>query len=208
MIVGLSGKKRHGKDTIAEALEDEGFTILRFSQPIKDTLLLLNPIVYFDKVSGQTVRYAQLVEWFGPDKAKDCPEVRLLQKRMGTEAGREGPLGADVWVHAFEQQLEDGVNYVIADVRFLNEAALVRRHGGEIWRVNRPGFDDGDNHDSETQLDDYPFDRVFTNAGPVEQLQTLARDCAREAMLNRALAPSAASNASDGSAATRIRVLP
>ena len=61
---------------------------------------------------------------------------------------------------------------IITDVRFPNEAELVRELDGVLIRVERDtGLDD--THDSETALDDYDhFDFRLKNDGSLDDLET------------------------------------
>lgn len=66
---------------------------------------------------------------------------------------------------------------VVDDVRFLNEAEAVRRHGGIMVRVVRPGFDADAQHRSEGGLDAYEgFDHVIYNDGSLEELRHTVDD--------------------------------
>jgi hypothetical protein len=60
---------------------------------------------------------------------------RWIMQRVGTEAMRKNVLD-DVWVRALERQLTAG-RFAVADVRFPNEADMIRRLGGEVWLVQR-----------------------------------------------------------------------
>jgi len=82
----------------------------------------------------------------------------------------------------------DYPNWIITDVRFPNEAQAIKDRGGIVIRVNRfkiitktlpdgtecsfipnPLFD-GEEHPSETALDDYEFDHVIDNNGSIDEL--------------------------------------
>ena len=83
-------------------------------------------------------------------------------------------MGDDVWVVAALRKMENfKENYVITDVRFENEAVMVRQLGGEIWRIQRPGIQAVNNHVSELEMDGYKFDRVLRNEGTLEELESL-----------------------------------
>jgi len=93
---------------------------------------------------------------------------------LGTEYGRQS-VHPEVWLMCWEratrQKLDAGIPVVVDDVRFPNEAALVRRLGGELWRIERPGTERGPAHASEGGLDDYPlFDRRLVNDGTLIDL--------------------------------------
>lgn len=61
---------------------------------------------------------------------------------------------------------------VITDVRFPNEAAMVRQLGGQIWQIKRPGYEAGSTgHASDTDGSEFGPDRVVVNSGSLEDLR-------------------------------------
>jgi hypothetical protein len=58
---------------------------------------------------------------------------------------------------------------VLTDVRYENEAEAVRSHGGQIWRVTRPGTA-ADGHSSETTVDAIRPNFYLRNDGSFEAL--------------------------------------
>lgn len=168
-ILGVSGKKRAGKDTIADHLvAQHGFTKVSFADAVKETALAINPIIEPYGVNGGVKRLSYFVGEFGWEKAKDHPEVRGFLQRYATEAVRS--LMPDFWLDvAMKVALGTDGRVVIPDVRFPNEAAEIQDHGMLI-RVNRPGLDFTDTHLSEIALDDWPHDDVIENDGTIEDL--------------------------------------
>jgi len=68
-------------------------------------------------------------------------------------------------------------DWFITDVRFPNEADIIREKGGIMIRVNRIGADCSDLHPSETALDNYPlFDYVIDNDGDLINLYHSLQD--------------------------------
>jgi len=138
MIIGITGRAQHGKDSTGQVLVYEyDFTRYAFADQLKSMALVLNPFVE----SKYTLRLYQLVQDQGWDEAKKNPEVRRFLQVLGTEAVREH-LGEDAWVEALDKRLnDDGLkrsdNIVITDVRFPNEAQYIKRNGGQLWRVKR-----------------------------------------------------------------------
>jgi hypothetical protein len=63
-----------------------------------------------------------------------------------------------------------GIDVVVDDVRFPNEAELIRRLGGEVWCVERPAVLRTTTHASEGSLDDFVFDRRIVNDSGLIQL--------------------------------------
>lgn len=178
LIVGVSGKKRAGKDTIAELLTSEhGFTRVAFADAVREVLYETNPMLWslrwlWRTLRGNPMRVAELVDTLGWEQAKAQPEVRRLLQRLATEAARK-VLGPSIWVTTgMAKVAEVDGPVVITDVRFANEVAAIRAAGGVLIRVNRPSIVSRDTHKSEVELDDYDdFDAVLVNDGTVADLQ-------------------------------------
>lgn len=67
--------------------------------------------------------------------------------------------------------------FVITDVRFPNEAAMVRQLGGQIWQIRRPGYEaGGTGHASDTAGDEFAPDRVVVNSGSLGDLRECVLD--------------------------------
>jgi hypothetical protein len=119
--------------------------------------------------------------------------VRDFLQKLGTDGLRQG-LHENVWVNALmadyqpitEQSyvMEDGSlfdmrdlkghplypDWIITDTRFPNEADAVKKSGGTLIRVDRPGITPVNAHPSETGLDNYQFDEYITNDGDLKKL--------------------------------------
>lgn len=171
MIIGLSGKARAGKDTVAAILvEDYGFTRLAFADVIKACVYTLDPII---SLSGLRLQY--LVDSNGWEAAKEFPEVRRLLQVFGSEVGRE-LIDEQIWIEMTMSGIKAGSNIVISDVRFKNEAEEIKYQGGQVWRITRAINADNDNHLSETQLDSWNFDHYVPNNGTMEDLKKEVKD--------------------------------
>ena len=100
--------------------------------------------------------------------------ARHMMQTLGTEWGR-ACIHPDFWVMIARAEtqriLADGGCAVIDDVRFPNEAAMIRDLGGELWRIDRPGVSYSDSHKSEGGLEDITPDRVIVNDGTITQLR-------------------------------------
>jgi len=182
LILGLTGRKRSGKSTVARLLvERHGFRELSFAARLKRIAADVNPMVHYidthnlsdtdrellaNGVTPGPVYLLDALRVLGEERAKDeLPEVRRFYQRLGTE-GVRGNLGEDTWVNLTEREIR-AAGYarrlVFPDVRFDNEARLIRWFGGTVVEVQRPAAipDTADNHRSE-QLEVTP-DRVVTN---------------------------------------------
>src|SRR5690606_25312219 len=66
----------------------------------------------------------------------------------------------------------DGYGVVVPDVRYPNEVDAIRRAGGTVIQVVRPGRpDDGDRHASETALDGIVFAATIINDADLDTLK-------------------------------------
>ncbi|HVE24374.1 MAG TPA: hypothetical protein VNC22_03175 [Sporichthya sp.] len=177
-LIGLIGKKRVGKDTAAKFLiEDHGFVRYAFADPLKATMLDLNPYLPPTAYPGNLspsgpTRFRDLVEAVGEDAAKALsPEVRRLWQAHGV-AMRER-VDPDIWLRAtMERVAAEDRPVVITDVRFPNEAAAIQAAGGRLVRVTRASAPNDDSHLSETALDAWLCDAVIANDGSVEALRS------------------------------------
>jgi hypothetical protein len=117
------------------------------------------------------------------DKEAIIPELgvsaRHMLQTLGTEWGR-ACIHPDFWVMIARTKaqriLADGRSVVIDDVRFPNEAAMIRDLGGELWRIDRPGITYNCDHSSEGGLEDITPDRVIVNDGTIAQLMEKVYD--------------------------------
>jgi len=195
LVIGVMGKKRHGKDTFASRLITEhGFTRLAFADPMRDGIYGLNPLVrieddevgplaaaaYPDSIGfreGRMIRLATLVDLVGWEAAKATREVRRLLQHYGT--GLRDTLGESIWVDTtLRLAAEVDGPVVITDVRFPNEVDAVRNLEGlrgHVVRVVNPRVPvDGDAHISETAVDDVEPDFAVVNDGTIADLHGAA----------------------------------
>src|SRR5690606_25237255 len=148
-LIGIAGKKRSGKDTVAKALEPFGYQRVGFADELKRAALEINPLIH----GGGELR--ELVGALGWETAKDhYPGVRRFLQELGTSIRERDRY---FWIRAafmrINPALADGYGVVVPDVRYPNEVDAIRRAGGTIIQVVRPGRpDDGDRHASETAL--------------------------------------------------------
>ena len=176
MIIGLTGYAQSGKDTVAKILVDQyGYTRIAFADKIRDFLYETNPM--YDSIAGEPLFVKARVDRDGWEVAKQSPHIRRLLQNSGVAARKI--FGEGFWVHeAMKSMLEDprpDMNYVITDVRFFNEADMIRANNGQIWRIKRIGVDAVNAHVSESQMDDYPVDQIFTNNTSIEDLELMVK---------------------------------
>lgn len=175
-IIGITGRKRHGKDSVARFLPPE-FVTFSLAKPVKDIAREIYGLSLSDTDGTTTDKERILPEW-------DLSPRQILQ-RIGTEMGRS--IHPETWTRYVKRKMDKefsvwgeversilrGVRVaVITDVRFLNEADAVRSWGGVIWRVIRPGYDvQEDTHASETESDLIEPNLTLVNDGTLEDLK-------------------------------------
>lgn len=155
MIIGLHGVARSGKSTIAKHLEEKHqFKEIAFAKPIKDGIKAM----------------------FGIDEPtdKEAPtkyglSYRKLCQLLGTEFGREMVRG-DVWMDRAFEIASEHENVVFSDVRFDNEADVIRSVGGIIMVVVRPDAQFVEKHKSENGIVIKEDDLIIPNSGTISDL--------------------------------------
>lgn len=171
-VIGLVGKKYAGKDTFV------GFTRRMFP---KDTVVQLG---FADALKSEicaginavNALYGNPGEPITPEYInKHKEKFRLILQGWGTEFRRD-LCRNDYWTHQMLRRLNsynDSIQVVcIPDVRFLNEAALVKEIGGTIVKIERPATDDySDEHPSEKELEKIEWDFVINNNGTMERFK-------------------------------------
>ncbi len=184
-IFSISGKARHGKDTIANVMvKDFGFRKISFADALKNisskmfnieldtfyndnkkdkqfeepvVLDNLNIVLFSEYVSDVVGMPAHSIYDSLKDKAgKVFNTPRELLQYVGTELGRE--VDTNLWLKLTSEELKKGGNIVVPDARFPNERELVKSMGGLNMLVLRNEVLRNDDHASENMLgspDDY-----------------------------------------------------
>lgn len=157
MIVGLTGKKQSGKSTAAAYLcAHHDFEEKMFAAPLKEMAAI---------VLDTDPKYFQ-----GSEAQKNEPipywnvTGREFLQRVGTELFRNElpkhlPQLEGFWLKRLEKNLREaapGSRIVVSDVRFQDEANMIRRLGGKIVGIIVPYKEDSyehvDIHESENQI--------------------------------------------------------
>ncbi|QAX95009.1 deoxynucleoside monophosphate kinase [Streptomyces phage Sebastisaurus] len=174
--VGLIGKARSGKDTVAQRLvRSRAYTRVAFADPLKAMAMQTNPFV--PTSPGVVVRLAPLINDVGWEYAKErYPEVRRILQAVGQTVRLHDE---DFWVRVALRKVDAADSWnmpvVITDVRYPNEAETLRKRGFALVRVTRPGASAGPNaeHESETALDEFHADLTIGNTGTLDDLNRI-----------------------------------
>lgn len=175
LVIGFSGYARSGKDTAAEALMGLGFVRISFADTLRDFLYEFNPTVWSGMDYDSLRNIIDFYGWDGYKETKWGYDIRRQLQVLGTECGRK-IISDNIWVDALFNNLPySNGKYVIADVRFPNEADGIRARGGRIYRIERAGIGPTNNHVSETALDEYEYDGFIHNDGTIAQFKNSVR---------------------------------
>ena len=165
-FIGLTGKMASGKDTvfrIAAGISRRQIWRRAFGDSVKNEVAQACEVT-IDRINKSKGLYRPILQWWGTEF-------------------RRGLRGEDYWIRKMRTELEglkdrekDGL-VIVTDVRFPNEADLVKSLGGRVVRVVRTG-DAGltAEHISETAMDGYPCDSSILNNGNLSDLEDKVKD--------------------------------
>lgn len=164
VIIGFAGKKGSGKNFAASVVKqlalDEGFTVeeIAFADPLK-AMLKHGLGLTDDQLNNQDLKNVIDMRYH--------QTPRQMMQSLGTDWGRY-LVSHDIWLVRMRQRIAESNADVIlvTDVRFDNEADLVRSLGGYIAEIIKPvGLDDDvDNHESEKGITLLSHDYMIPNS--------------------------------------------
>jgi len=185
-LIGIAGKARSGKDSIASHLVGH-YNGHRYAlaDPLKEAIAIATGIPLDDFYNEDTKEVDNPFWGLSP---------RHFAQHFGTECMRQ-QFREDFWLKRAELEYmkvlaEKGLNhngihtrlrgadhsiFVIPDIRFENEVEWIRAMGGEMWHVIRPELGNGviRDHVSEKGVEAANEDVVFFNTGTLEDLHEL-----------------------------------
>ena len=169
-LIGLFGLAETGKDTIASLIKDDGWKRYAFADSLK------NLCIDYLGLSRDDVFTQEGKQSFNP--FWNMTNREILQK-VGTDAMRNG-FNSEVWVKILElkvkKELEEGNKVIVTDCRFDNEAAMIERLGGIVFKVSRPQKENNLNesekyHISESGISEKYFSETILNDNTIENLK-------------------------------------
>lgn len=160
IVIGLAGRARAGKNTVAEILESigPGFCQCAFADALRDE------VIDAFKVSSDVFNNDDLKERKDPALAIiRCDDIEFIDRMTalghnlitprtpreimqlwGTEYRRNQI--SDYWIDKLSlfihEQIKCGTRkFVVTDVRFEDEAQLIKRMNGNVWLIQRDAAD-------------------------------------------------------------------
>ena len=192
MIIGICGLIGSGKDTIADYLVTEhNFVKISFADKLKDAVSEMfdwNRELLDGKTDESRAWREQTDAFWSKELGKEITPRYVLQV-FGTECMRGGFYDG-IWVSLAKKKILDNpnINWVISDVRFENEAKMIKEIGGQVWWVKRGqlpmwfrmyqdiGQTPKDIHPSEWAWANVNFDTELSNNSTIAQLKNQVQD--------------------------------
>jgi hypothetical protein len=169
-LIGLSGIKRSGKDTFADILvEKYGFEKKSFADPLKEMCRALfnfnDEQLYGDLKEVVDERWnitpREALQNLGTDFVRKNLKIYLPNLQCPKD---------EFWLKRFSLWYQDNKdkNVVVPDIRFENEALLIRQLGGTVIRVKSvKDVYNKDSHSSENNFDNIKSDiNIFNDYTP------------------------------------------
>lgn len=168
MIIGITGKKKSGKDTFFKALSLYNQNMVRYSfgDDLKDEVAVACGCTV-EFIAENKDLFRPMLQWWGTEFRRNCFEKDYWVKKLSVriEAGESIP-----GLFYLPAQIP-----VITDVRFLNEAEFVRERGGVVIRIMGGQSEEGDTHASEVEMDLIKEDYTILNNTSLEELAEQAK---------------------------------
>lgn len=168
-IIGIIGKRRTGKDTVADYVTTHyGFEKKKFAAPMKAAMEVL---FGFSKDQLETDLKDEIDDRWGVSP-------RTLMQSMGTqflqyELQKIIPeLGHNYAVKRLFIQDDLPDKIIISDVRFIHEVDEIKKRGGLLIKLIRDNNKNNniDAHISEKGVDELPFDQSIENNASLKDL--------------------------------------
>ena len=188
MIIGICGLIGSGKDSVADILvQEKNFKKISFADKLKDgvaTVFGWDRSMLEGKTSNSRNWREEKDDFWSAELGKDI-SPRLVLQLFGTECMRQGFYDG-VWVSLVKKHIIDNPkqNFVIPDVRFPNEANMIKSIHGEVWRMRRGpdpvwfrmyqdlGIQPTEVHESEWAWANTNFNKILDNNGTLLELRS------------------------------------
>ena len=162
-LIGVTGNANVGKDTLADYIIKQNNTFIKhaFAKPIKD--IMINELGFTEQQCyNQTLKHIKNDFWdITPRDAMLLIGTQLFRKQWRF----------DFWVKLTEHKIlkQLNQNIIICDVRFDNEAEMIKKYGGKIILVTRRNNPIKVQHVSEAGIKKENIDYIIENNGTIEQ---------------------------------------
>lgn len=197
-LIAISGKLKHGKDTLADYIEKElanklkekSYSIyynqsgevavkLSFADPIKNAVREMFPQLLYEGLWGPSQNRSKVIENYINPLTGEALTIRDCLTSIGAW-GRS--CNQNCWVDAVMKKINNLIKrnrfIIITDCRYKNEKEAIQKNNGIVIRVIRPDVGATTQDPSEIDLDDVElseFDFVVYNTS-LDSLKNFAKD--------------------------------
>lgn len=175
ILLGLMGKKRCGKDTVAKILiYNYSFTSMRFADPIKEMCKIMFGWGY-NHIEGDLKEVIDPRWGISPRQAMQYIGTEFAQFNLGKAYPNfYKTISRRIWSERFRQEYVycDYDFVVVPDTRFKHEVDCIHDLGGKVIEIVRPNTEDKlDNHASEKELESLIPDYTILNDSTINDLE-------------------------------------
>lgn len=173
LLIGLAGPARSGKDTVANYIvnNNDDFFPTSFAAPIRQFIADLLGIT-LEELEGVKDNYYEPLD----------TTPRHMMQTLGTEWGRE-IVNPNIWIILGMQRVDGakqlGLSSVLSDIRFNNEADVIRENGGIMVHIRRSDAKKVSAHSSEigvsVQKEDFVIDNDSSLNALYRQTETMLK---------------------------------
>jgi len=168
VLIGLVGSKYSGKSTVASHLVTHyNFVELAFATPLKSVCMEVFGFTR-NQVYGSMSHKETVDPYWGISPRQALQDVGTLFRDLY----KVKPQYQQVWIRSLERslcKLDSTWNVVISDVRYQDEANMIKKRGGVLIGIYRSNLLNTDQHESENQ--DIKVNIVIRNDGTIEDLK-------------------------------------
>ena len=157
-IIGILGKKRHGKDTMADYLvEKYGMYKVTLSGVLKgickELFMFTDEQLYGDLKEELDSRWGisprRAMQFIGTDVMREYATQKLFPHMNGNYWLKR----TEAEIEKLRMEHEKNIDIIVADLRFQNEVDWVNNLGGVVIKIERPSVINKDEHISEKDID-------------------------------------------------------
>jgi len=203
MLIALSGRKRHGKDTVADRIcKIYNYKKYSLASPFKqlmchhfsftpdeingintdrESILTFSGVFVADKfkkilISMGYSAYVYTIDW-SPIENKNDWSIRTLMQTIGTDIGCN-QVDKLIWMHPMVDAFLGTENLIVSDARQIVEINLLRKLGAKVIHINNPWIQNTDTHITEAGLPILDDDVVIENSfNPLNSDIQYINDC-------------------------------
>lgn len=153
-VIGISGKKESGKDTVGDYLvKNFGYTKLSFAAALKDICKILYPFLTDKHLNDHVLKETIQVDIL------DNQSPRMIMQKVGTDLFRTH-YDENIWIRILNDSIRKEIKnnnkkkFVITDVRFQNELDYILTSFDEsiIFDIQRSSKNLLDEHITENGI--------------------------------------------------------